>query len=52
MMSYQKMKYKELVCTQTSMDIDIYLGMLESYLEVRKQMFSKSQKSVYNILDL
>jgi len=29
----------------TIMDMEVYLGMLESYVEVEKQ---KSQKSVYN----
>ena len=36
------MKYKRLICVLTIMDMEVYLGMLESYVEVEKQ---KSQKS-------
>jgi len=32
----------------TIMDMEVYLGMLESYVEVEKQKSQKSQKSVYN----
>jgi len=38
MMSYQEIKYKRLIYTQLIMDIEIYLDMLESYLEVREQI--------------
>ena len=47
-MNYQEMKYKRLICVLTIMDIEVYLGMLESYVEVEKQKSQKSQKSVYN----
>ena len=33
---------------QLIMDIEIYLDMLESYLEVREQISQKSQKLVYD----
>ena len=33
---------------QLIMDIEIYLDMLESYLEVREQISWKSQKLVYD----
>jgi len=29
-------------------DAEVFLSMLESYLEVRKWIFQKSQKLVYN----
>ena len=35
-MSYQVMKYKRLIYVQMIIDIEVYLGMLESYSEVRK----------------
>ena len=38
MISYQEVKYKRLICIQTITDIEVYLSMLEFYLEVRKQM--------------
>ena len=47
-MNYQEMKYKRLICVLTIMDMEVYLGMLESYVEVEKQKSQKSQKSVYN----
>ena len=35
-MSYQVMKYKRLIYVQMIIDIEVYLGMLESYSKVRK----------------
>jgi len=35
-MSYQVMKHKRLIYVQMIIDIEVYLGMLESYSKVRK----------------
>jgi len=37
---------------QTIINMIVHLEILESYSEVRKQMFQMSQKSVYNICTL
>jgi len=53
MMSYQEIKYKRLIYILTITDMEVLLSMLKSYLEVRRQMFWKSQKSIiYLMLDL
>ena len=38
MVSYQKMKHERLIYVQIIVDVEVYLNMLESYSEVRKQM--------------
>ena len=42
------MKYKKLICMLTIMNMEVYLNILEFYIEVKKQKSQKSQKSVYN----
>ena len=36
-MSYQEIKHKRLIHIQIITDTEVYLGMLEFYLKVRKQ---------------
>jgi len=41
-MSYQEIKYKRLIHMQIIINIEIYLDVSESYLEIRKQISWKS----------
>jgi len=38
MTNYQKMKNKRLIHVQTIMNVEVYLSILRSYLEVKKQI--------------
>ena len=35
MTSYQEIKHESLICVQKIIDVEVYLGISESYLEVR-----------------
>jgi len=48
MISYQKVKYERLIYVQMITDVEVHLGILESYSEVRQQMSWMFWKSVYN----
>jgi len=38
MTNYQEVKHERVIYIQTIIDTEVYLSMLESYSEVRKQM--------------
>ena len=50
-MSYQEMKHERLIYVQMIIDVEVYLGMLESYSEVMKWISWMSWKLVYNKLE-